>query len=56
MNWKDTKTSLRGLIGGLGVVAFLAGPLTGLYKIGMAIFLAFAVWIAGATLINVFID
>jgi hypothetical protein len=56
MNWKEKKTPLMGLIGGLGVVAFLAGPLAGLYGIGIAIFLAFAVWIVGAKLINVLID
>ncbi|SHH21787.1 hypothetical protein [Marivita hallyeonensis] len=56
MDWKRKKTPLMGLIGGLGVVAFLGGVVAGLYSMGMAVFLAFAIWIVGATLINVLID
>ena len=46
------KTPLMGLVGGIGVVVALGGVL-GLYPLTWAIFLAFAVWIIGATLVNV---
>lgn len=56
MDWKRKKTPLMGLIGGLGVVAILGSVLGGLYSMGIALFLALAIWIVGATLINVLID
>ena len=42
-----------GLVGGLGVAAFLLGAVGGLYSIGLSIALAFVIWIVGATLVNV---
>ena len=56
VDWKSKKTPLMGVIGGLGVVAFLGGPVAGFYSTGVAVFLAFAIWIVGATVINVLID
>ncbi len=56
MDWKRKKSSLMGLVGGAGVVAILGSVLGGLYGLGMALFLALAIWIIGATLINVLID
>jgi hypothetical protein len=53
MDWKRKKTPLMGLVGGIGVAAFLLGAVGGLYSIGLAIALAFTVWIVGATLVNV---
>lgn len=45
-----------GVIGGAGVVAFLAGPFGGFYGVGMGIFAAMAIWIMGATLVILFTD
>lgn len=56
MDWKRKKTPLMGLVGGAGVVAILGSVLGGLYGLGMALFIALAIWIIGATLINVLID
>ena len=55
MDWKSRKTPLMGLIGGLGVVAVLLGVPGGFYSLTTAIVLALAIWIIGATLINVLI-
>ena len=51
MDWKHKKPALMGFVGGLGVVAALGG-LVGLYSWPLAIFLAFAIWIIGATFVN----
>ena len=56
MDWKKKKTPLMGFVGGLGVVALLGGFIGGLYGGGFAMFLALAIWIIGATLVNVLID
>ena len=53
MDWKSKKTPLMGLVGGLGVAAFLLGVPGGLYAPGLAVALALAIWIVGATLVNV---
>lgn len=55
MDWKRRKTALMGFIGGLGVVALLAGLVGGFYAPTTAIVLALSIWIIGATLINVLI-
>jgi hypothetical protein len=55
MDWKKRKTSLMGLVGGIGVVLLIAG----IFGVGVSfvtgLVLALAVWIIGATLINVLI-
>ncbi|MCU4651851.1 hypothetical protein N8I71_03360 [Roseibacterium sp. SDUM158016] len=53
MDWKKKKTPLMGLVGGTGVAVFLLGAVGGLYSLGLSIALAFAIWIVGATLVNV---
>ena len=45
MDWKSRKTPLMGLIGGLGVVAFLVGVPGVFYSLTAAILLALAIWI-----------
>ena len=55
MDWESRKTPLMGLIGGLGVVAFLVGVPGGFYSLTTAILLALAIWIIGPPLINVLI-
>lgn len=51
MDWKRKKHALMGVVGGTGVVALIGGAL-GLYSWQLAVFLALAIWIIGATLIN----
>ena len=55
MSWKKRKTPLMGLVGGIGVVLLVAG----IFGVGLSfatgLVLALAVWIVGATLINVLI-
>lgn len=53
MDWKSKKTPLMGLVGGLGLAAFLLGAVGGLYSAGLSVALALAIWIVGATLVNV---
>jgi hypothetical protein len=55
MDWKRRKRPLMGLVGGLGVVAALAGLVGGFYSPTTSIVLAFGIWIIGATLVNVLI-
>lgn len=45
------KRSWMGVIGGLGVVAVVAGVF-GLIPFSVALFLGIAIWIVGATVIN----
>ncbi len=52
MGLRRKRSAWHGLGGGIGVVAFLAGPLGGFYSLGMAIFSAFAIWIVGTLLVN----
>ena len=52
MDWKRKKTPLMGIVGGLGVAAFLLGAVGGLYSFGLSVALAFVIWIVGATLVN----
>ena len=51
MDWKGRRVPVMGVIGGIGVVALLGGAL-GIYSMVWGIFLAFAIWIIGATLVN----
>ncbi len=52
MDFRRKRTGLMGIVGALGVVAFLAAVPGGLYSINFGIFLALAIWILGATLVN----
>lgn len=52
MDWKRRKKPLMGVVGGLGVVLLLGGVIGGLYAPTTGLFLALAVWILGATLVN----
>ncbi|MBF9060493.1 hypothetical protein HKCCSP123_15015 [Rhodobacterales bacterium HKCCSP123] len=52
MNLKARKRQWMGVVGGLGVAAFLLGVPGGLYGPGLAVALAFVIWIVGATLVN----
>ena len=56
MNLRNKRRELHGLVGGVGVVAALAGFVGHFYSSGTAITLAFGIWIIGATLVNVFTD
>lgn len=51
MSGKRNRNGVMGVIGGAGVVAALGGFL-GIYPWTWGIFLAFAIWIIGATLAN----
>lgn len=51
MDWKQKKPALMGFVGGLGVVAAIGG-VVGLYSWQLALFLALAIWIIGATFVN----
>ena len=56
MNLKPKKKALMGFVGGLGVVAFLGSILAGLDPVTTGLFIALAIWIIGATLVQVLTD
>jgi len=56
MNLRHKRKELMGFVGGAGVVALLGGIFGPLYSIGLALFLALAIWILGATLVIVLTD
>lgn len=56
MNLKSKRNALQGLNGAVGLVLGLGGYVGGLYSYRLATFLMLAVWIVGATAINVFTD
>jgi hypothetical protein len=56
MDLRKKKSALMGLVGGLGVVAFLGSIFGELYSVKFGIFLALAIWIIGATLVHVLAD
>ncbi|NDR55796.1 hypothetical protein [Aliiruegeria sabulilitoris] len=56
MNLKSKRRELQGVNGAAGVVAALGGFVGHLYSPAVAIFCAFAIWILGATLINLLTD
>ena len=56
MNLRPKKKALMGLVGGLGVVAFLGSIFGQMYSVMFGIFLALAIWIIGATLVDVLTD
>ena len=53
MNLRNKRRELQGLNGAVGLAAGLGGYVGNLYPYGIATFLMFAIWIVGATLINV---
>ena len=52
MSLRGKRRQWHGVVGGLGVVAALGGIVGGWYSIPTAIVLALAVWIVGATVVN----
>ena len=56
MSIRNKRRELHGPVGGLGVVAALAGFVGHFYSNSTAIVLAFGIWIIGATLVNVLTD
>lgn len=56
MGWKSKRREWHGVSGALGLVAGLAGFVGGLYPPGIAVFLMLAIWILGATLVNLLTD
>ena len=56
MDLKSKRRELQGANGAIGVVAGLGGFLTPLYSPAMGVFFAFAIWIIGATMINLLTD
>ncbi len=56
MKLRGKRKELQGLVGALGVAAFVLGVLGGFYPVMTAIALAFAIWVVGATLVIVLTD
>jgi hypothetical protein len=56
MNLKSRRRELQGLNGAVGLAAGLGGFVGDLYSPGLAVFLALAIWIVGATLVNLLTD
>lgn len=53
---KRKKKALMGLVGGLGTVAVIAGFIGGFMSPATTLVVALAIWIIGATLVNVVTD
>ncbi|RSK34108.1 hypothetical protein EJA01_08240 [Rhodovulum iodosum] len=56
MNLKFKRRELQGVNGAVGLVAGLAGYVGHLYSFSLATFLMLAIWIVGATLVNLLTD
>ena len=56
MGLRQKRRAWMGVIGGLGVVAGLAGFVGNWYSNGTAIVLMFGIWIVGATLVKLLTD
>ena len=56
MRLKSRRKELQGLNGAVGLVAGLGGYVGGLYPNAVATFAMLAIWIVGATLINLLTD
>lgn len=56
MNLKSKRRELQGVNGAVGLVAGLGGFVGHLYSSAIATFLMLAIWIVGATLINLLTD
>ena len=52
MSFRSKRKGLMGVVGGLGVAAFLAAVPGQFYSLNVGIFLALAIWIIGATTVN----
>lgn len=56
MGLRNRRREWHGVVGALGVVAALAGFVGGIYPPTITIVLTFAIWIVGATLVNLLTD
>lgn len=56
MAFKSKRRELQAVNGAVGLVLGLGGYIGQLYSMALATFLMFAVWILGATLINLFTE
>lgn len=56
MDLKSKRRELQGLNGAVGLAAGLGGYVGNLYSWGVATFLMMAIWMVGATLINLLTD
>ena len=56
MNLKSKRNELQAVNGAVGLVVGLGGYIGQLYSPALATFLMFAVWIIGATVINLLTD
>ena len=56
MKLRSKRNELQGLNGAIGLVAGLGGYVGGFYSYATATFLMLAIWIVGATLINLLTD
>lgn len=56
MNLKSKRRELQGVNGAVGLVVGLGGFVGHLYPPTLAVFLMLAIWIVGATLINLLTD
>ncbi len=56
MDLKAKRRKLHGLNGAVGLVAGLGGYVGHLYSYALATFLMLAIWMVGATLINLLTD
>ncbi len=56
VNLRSKRRELQGVNGALGFVAGLGGYVGNLYSYGLATFLMLAIWILGATVINLLTD
>jgi hypothetical protein len=53
---RQKRKEWMGVVGALGLAAFLLGMFGGIYSLGMAIALSVSVWAVGATLVLVLTD
>jgi hypothetical protein len=56
MKLKSKRRELQGVNGAVGLAVGLGGYVGHLYSVALATFLMFAIWIVGATLINLLTD
>ncbi|ARE42040.1 hypothetical protein RGUI_3899 [Rhodovulum sp. P5] len=56
MDLKSKRKELQGVNGAVGLVVGMGGIVGHLYRPDLAVFLMLAIWIVGATLINLLTD